>query len=122
MSEVRVRAVQFVAGIPVGRVVTIDRNRRVDALIEQGRLEVVPSDAEVYVSVATGDPAPPPALETVKALHLDAAPARSASRDEWAEHANRLADEAELAQDDARRAGPDLNRSQLLEWYDAIGV
>ncbi|AVM01885.1 hypothetical protein C6V83_18070 [Gordonia iterans] len=73
MSEVTVRAVQPVLGIPDGGTVTIEKTRRVAAAIEQGHLVVVD---------------PPTGTERVETIDIGAvtvgAPDESATRQQWA--------------------------------------
>ena len=110
MAPVTVEATQFVIGIPAGRRLTIERDRQIDNLIEQGRLRVVGDDTPPIVRDA-------PLLSLEAALGA-AAPGRGASREKWAAHLDWIATETgrpPLYTDDH-------TRDDLVAVFDELGA
>ena len=110
MAQVTVEATQFVIGIPAGRRLTLERDKQIDNLIEQGRLRVVGEDT-------------PPAVVSDNPMTIEAAltaksPGRGASREKWAEHLDWI---AEVTQIDPLY-GPDSTRDDLVAVYDELGA
>lgn len=110
MAQVTVEATQFVIGIPAGRRLTLERDKQIDNLIEQGRLRVVGEDTPPTVRDA-----PPLALETALAA---TAPGRGASREKWAAHLDWIARETGRSP----LYSDTQSRDDLVAVYDELGT
>lgn len=114
MSEVTVQAMQPVLGLDYGAVATIERTRRVDAAIGQGRLRVIaePATGGDADAVEAAPQEPEEVADDEQAQDRDevgVSPNRNAAKSVWSQF---------LREHDIDHDYDALTRDQLVELWD----